>query len=54
MFKNRKDIAHLGVSLVKSMWRIVAGFHLIRGDFNNAGFWLIAAEVLGIIEELVV
>lgn len=54
MFKNRTDLAHLVVSLIKSALRIVAGICLINYDMLGAGVWLIAAEALGIIEELVV
>lgn len=44
---------HFYVSLVKSALRIVAGCALIYGDIVTAGALLIAAEVLGIVEELV-
>lgn len=44
---------HFYVSLVKSIVRIGAGGCLIYGNLFFAGFLLIFAEVLGIIEELV-
>ena len=44
---------HFYVSLVKSAIRIAAGFTLIFGMFITAGALLIAAEVLGVVEELV-
>lgn len=50
----RKDKAHLLVSLVKSVLRIAAGTYLMEANVFMSGALLIAAEVLGIIEELVV
>ncbi len=44
---------HFYVSLGKSGLRIIAGFALTQGNFILAGGFLIAAEVLGIVEELV-
>jgi hypothetical protein len=44
---------HFYVSLAKSVVRVTAGFALIGGFLVAAGALLIAAEVLGIIEELV-
>jgi hypothetical protein len=44
---------HFYVSLVKSIIRIGAGVALINGEFIIAGGLLIAAEVLGIVEEIV-
>lgn len=44
---------HLYVSLVKSAIRIVAGTALIYGFIVEAGCFLIAAEALGILEEIV-
>lgn len=44
---------HFYVSLVKSGLRIVAGYALIRGELITAGALFIAAEVLGVVEELV-
>jgi hypothetical protein len=44
---------HFYVSLVKSIIRIGAGGALIGGFLWWAGFLLIFAEVLGIVEELV-
>lgn len=44
---------HFYVSLVKSGLRIVAGSFLIAGNLWFAGFFLIGAELLGILEEMV-
>jgi hypothetical protein len=44
---------HFYVSLAKSVLRIIAGGALISGFIVYAGVLLIAAEVLGIVEELV-
>jgi hypothetical protein len=44
---------HFYVSLAKSALRIVAGGNLVTGNFFLAGTFLILAEVLGIVEELV-
>jgi hypothetical protein len=44
---------HFYVSMVKSALRISAGVYLIHGDLFTAGALLIAAEVLGIVEEIV-
>jgi hypothetical protein len=44
---------HFYVSLVKSALRIFAGITLIYGNVVGAGVLLIAAEVLGVVEELV-
>jgi hypothetical protein len=44
---------HFYVSLAKSVLRITAGGALISGFIVHAGVLLIAAEVLGIVEELV-
>lgn len=44
---------HFYVSLAKSVLRIVAGGFLMTGNFVVAGALLIAAEVLGIVEEMV-
>jgi hypothetical protein len=44
---------HFYVSLIKSVLRIGAGVSLIMFDIVEPGALLIAAEVLGIIEELV-
>ena len=44
---------HFYVSLVKSGLRIIAGTVLIAGNLYWAGALIIAAEVLGIVEELV-
>ena len=44
---------HFYVSIVKSIIRIGAGGCLIQGNLLFAGFLLIFAEVLGVVEELV-
>jgi hypothetical protein len=44
---------HFYVSLAKSAVRIAAGVCLITGNILMAGFCLIFAEILGIVEELV-
>lgn len=44
---------HFYVSLAKSGLRIGAGVALLRGALVTAGVLFIAAEVLGIVEELV-
>jgi len=44
---------HFYVSLVKSVLRIMAGISLTQGSIVAAGIYLIAAEILGIVEELV-
>jgi hypothetical protein len=44
---------HFYVSLVKSGLRIIAGLALAQGLFFEAGAFLIAAEILGIVEEIV-
>ena len=43
---------HFYISLVKSAVRIIAGVMLVMGNIVLAGFFLIAAEGLGILEEL--
>lgn len=51
---NRQDADnfHFRVSIVKSSLRIVAGMALTGSMFLTAGTLFIAAEVLGIIEEV--
>jgi hypothetical protein len=44
---------HFYVSLAKSALRVVAGVMFIQGSMILGGSFLIAAEVLGIVEELV-
>lgn len=44
---------HFYVSLAKSALRAVAGASLIMMGLPEAGWLLIAAEVLGVVEELV-
>lgn len=50
--KESKTNWHFRISLSKSVLRICAGVFLISGDVYIAGSLLIAAEVLGIVEEL--
>ena len=45
--------SHFYVSIVKSAIRIMAGVALINANMMLAGTLLIAAEVLGVVEELV-
>lgn len=45
-------LRHFYISIVKSIVRIGAGVMLIYGFIMLAGFFLIAAEGLGILEEL--
>ena len=44
---------HFYVSLAKSGIRVAAGIALIQGEIAYAGFLLIGAELLGVLEELV-
>jgi hypothetical protein len=44
---------HFYVSIIKSGMRIAAAFRLMQGDMFGAGVFLIIAEALGILEELV-
>jgi hypothetical protein len=44
---------HFYVSLAKSALRIIAGGNLVIGNLWMAGTFLILAEILGIVEELV-
>ena len=44
---------HFYVSLAKSVLRIIAGGNLVIGNLFWAGTFLILAEILGIVEELV-
>lgn len=44
---------HFYVSVGKSAVRIFAGVVLVQGNFVAAGLLIIAAEILGILEELV-
>ena len=50
--KESKTNWHFRISLVKSAIRIVAGAMLVMGNLYIAGFSLVAAELLGIVEEL--
>ena len=44
---------HFYVSLVKSALRVIAGGNLVIGNLFWAGTFLILAEILGVVEELV-
>ena len=44
---------HFYVSLAKSALRVIAGGNLVIGNLFWAGTFLILAEVLGVVEELV-
>jgi hypothetical protein len=44
---------HFYVSLAKSALRVVAGIAFIQGAIMLGGAFIIAAEVLGVVEELV-
>jgi hypothetical protein len=50
---NPKLTPHLGASLFKSFLRVVAGYGLLIGHPITAGAFLIAAELFGVVEELV-
>ena len=50
--KESNSRKHFYVSLAKSAVRIVAGIMLCMGNVVLAGVFLIAAEGLGIVEEL--
>ena len=50
--KESKTNWHFAISLAKSAVRIVAGAMLVMGNIYVAGFLIVAAELLGIIEEL--
>ena len=47
-----EDTFHFRVSIAKSALRIAAGLFLVFGSLPLAGVALIAAEILGIVEEL--
>lgn len=50
--KESNSKTHFWISLVKSGFRIGAGYSLFNGDLISAGVLLIIAEVLGIAEEI--
>jgi hypothetical protein len=50
--KESKSKTHFYISLVKSGFRVGAGFTLCYGDLMSAGALLIIAEALGIAEEI--
>ena len=50
--KESKTNWHFRISIIKSAIRMCAGIYLILGDPIPAGALLIAAEILGVVEEL--
>lgn len=50
--KESNSKTHFYISLIKSGFRIGAGFTLLYGDLMSAGTLLIIAEVLGVAEEI--
>lgn len=50
--KESKTNTHFWISLVKSGFRIGAGYALWNGNYMSAGVLLIIAEILGIAEEI--
>jgi hypothetical protein len=50
--KESKTNWHFYISLIKSGFRIGAGFALMFGKLPLAGALLIIAEILGIVEEI--
>jgi hypothetical protein len=50
--KESKTNWHFRISIIKSVLRMCAGVYLIIGDVYPAGCLLIAAEILGVVEEL--
>ena len=44
---------HRNISFVKSGLRVVAGLFLVSGSLLGGGVFLILAEILGVLEELV-
>lgn len=44
---------HFRISIVKSGMRVAAGLRLLQGDIFGAGVFLIIAECLGVLEEVV-
>ena len=49
--KESKSYWHFGMSLAKSILRLIAGVALITTDLTAAGILFIIAELLGIAEE---
>lgn len=47
------ELTHKNVSFVKSGLRVIAGLWLMGGAVFLAGVFLILAEVLGVVEEVV-
>jgi hypothetical protein len=50
--KESKSSWHFKISLAKSALRLAAGVSLCIGDLITSGIFFIAAEILGIVEEL--
>jgi len=51
--KHPDPLKHKIISFVKSAFRIAAGGMLVFGWVATAGIYLVVAELLGILEELV-
>ena len=47
------ELNHYNVSMIKSGFRIAAGIVLMIEFFVTAGLFLVVAELLGILEEIV-
>ena len=52
-FIRMKIDRHFIFSMIKSLVRVIAGLFLMFGDIIMAGGLLIAAELIGVIEEMV-
>ena len=52
-FIRMKIDGHFIFSMIKSLVRVIAGLFLMFGDIIMAGGLLIAAELIGVIEEMV-
>jgi hypothetical protein len=50
--KSPSPIHHLYISLIKSVIRVAAGLYFVVNDIFLGGVLLIAAEVLGVLEEI--
>jgi len=53
MEESKNVISHFQVSMIKSGVRILAGLCLVVGFPVMCGVFLVLAEVLGVVEELV-
>jgi len=50
--KSPNPLYHLYISLIKSLIRVVAGLYFVLNDIFLGGVLIIAAEVLGVLEEI--